>query len=74
MDPVSLELTNAEALVLFAWMTRNDEAELLQIEDHAEQRVLWTLEGQLEKTLVETLAPNYANLLEAARAEVREQS
>ena len=74
MKKPSLELTQAEALVLFEWLARNDEAKLLQVEDDAEQQVLWSLEAQLEKKLVEPLAPNYPEPLAAARARVREQS
>lgn len=70
-DSVSLRLTRAEALVLFDWLVRADAAENLPIEDSAEQQVLWRLEGQLEKTLLEPLAPNYREAVEAARREVR---
>ena len=70
-DSVSLLLTRAEALVLFEWLVRVDAAENLPIEDAAEQQVLWRLEGQLEKTLPEPLAPNYREAVEAARREVR---
>ena len=74
MKNVSLELTQAEALVLFEWLARNDKAERLHVEDDAEQQVLWTVEAQLETRLVELLAPNYSEMLTAARAQVREQS
>jgi len=73
MKKLSLELTSAEALVFFEWLTRNDEAEMLQVEDEAEQKVLWRLESQLEKQLVEPLAPNYSELLAEARTQVREE-
>ena len=74
MKNVTVELTQAEALVLFEWLVRSDNAELLQIQDDAEQQVLWKIEATLEKTLIEPLAPNYSELLEAARRKVRDQS
>ena len=73
MKKLSLELTQAEALVLFEWLTRNDKADRLGVDDDSEQRVLWSVEAQLEKQLVETLAPNYSELLAAARSQVRDQ-
>jgi hypothetical protein len=64
---VCLRLTRAEALVLFEWLARVDAARNRPAEDP----VLWRLEGQLERTLVEPLAPNYKQAVEAARREVR---
>jgi len=68
---VLLRLTRAEALVLFEWLARVDAAGSLPVEDPAEQQVMWRLEGQLEKTLLEPLAANYREAVEAARREVR---
>jgi hypothetical protein len=70
-NKVVLELTRAEALVLYEWLIRSDSSEALAIEDEAEQTVLWRLEGQLEKILVEPLVPNYRELVAAARQTVR---
>ena len=69
---VTLDLTRAEALVLFEWLAQHDSAMKLPVEDEAEQKVLWTLEAQLEKALDEPFASNYADLLANARAEVRD--
>ncbi len=66
---VSITLTRDEALVLFEWLARSDDASLLQTEHPAEQRVLWKLEGQLEKQ-VNGFSPNYKDLLDQARASV----
>ncbi len=68
---VLLRLSPAEALVFFEWLARSDDAGSLPVEDPAEQQVLWRLEGQLEKTLSAPFAPNYRELLDAARREVR---
>jgi hypothetical protein len=70
-DKVNLELTRAEALVLFEWLVRTDSAEAIPIEDKAEQKVFWKLEAALEKSLREPLLPDYSQLLAAARQEVR---
>ena len=71
-DGIALKLTKAEALVLFDWLARTDAAEALHCEDPAEQQVLWRIEGQLEKTLVEPLRPDYVQLVVEARRQVRE--
>lgn len=68
---VTLRLTRAQALVLFDWLCRSDSAESFVFEDSAEQQVVWTVEGQLESSLVEPLAENYERLLDEARREVR---
>jgi hypothetical protein len=67
---ISLELSNAEALVLFEWLARSESEKSFAIKHSAEQQVLWSIEGQLEKVLVEPLSPNYVELLEHARNEV----
>lgn len=68
---VLLRLSPAEALVFFEWLVRSDDAGRLPVEDSAEHQVLWRLEGQLEKTLSAPFAPNYQEILDAARREVR---
>jgi hypothetical protein len=70
-ERITLDLTKAEALVLFELLTRVDNAEALSYEDPAEQEVLWNIEGQLERKLVEPLDPNYPQLLADARKLVR---
>ncbi|WP_437608245.1 hypothetical protein WMF20_46810 [Sorangium sp. So ce834] len=67
---IHIQLTEAEAIVLFEWLTRNENAEALRYDDPAEQKVLWKLEAVLERTLVQPLAPNYSELLVKARKEV----
>jgi hypothetical protein len=72
--PVVMRLSHPEALVLFEFLARAEEAggsEEYRIEDEAERHVLWRLEGRLERTLWEPLAPNYDELLETARAAMR---
>ena len=67
-DTVSIPLTREQAIVLFEWLSREDSKEAIPTAHVAEQKVLWTIEAWLERTLVEPLQPNYNEILEAARA------
>ena len=69
---VHLELSPDEALVFFEWLARFNKATDHQFADQAEQRVLWDLESTLESELAEPFAPNYDELLAAARSRVRD--
>jgi hypothetical protein len=69
---VLLDLRHEEALVLFEWLARVDASGKMPIDDPAEQQVLWTLEAQLERQLVDPLAPNYQEALTRARQKVSE--
>ena len=71
--PVIIELTVSEALVLFEYISRCHEQKSLVFEDQAEQRVMWNLEGILESALAEPFRPDYDELLEVARAAVRDE-
>lgn len=64
---VTLSLTVDQALVLLEWLTREDARGALPTEHHAELNVLWEMEAQLEKQLVQPLWPDYMALLSAAR-------
>ena len=70
---VTLRLTHQQAVVLFEWLCRVDDAESLHFEDSSEQKVLWILEGQLESALAEPLQPNYAEIVEQCRRIVNDQ-
>lgn len=67
---VILTLTHDQALVLFDWLTREDGRSAIPTEHHAEQKVLWQLEAQLESALVEPLLPGYVALVSAARERI----
>ena len=67
---VVLELTRAEALVLFEWLAKVDQAGRMPVEHPSEEQVLWRIEGQLESALTEPFSPDYKELLTAARKEV----
>ena len=71
-EKIAIELTPSEALVLFEFLTRFSDEAVLKLEDQAEERVLWNLCASLESILVEPFADNYTDLLEKARAEIRD--
>jgi hypothetical protein len=58
-EPVRLELTADEALVLFDFLSRFSNTDGLAIEDPAEQRALWNVCCLLEKQLVEPFLADY---------------
>lgn len=71
MDEVTLTLSRAEAIVLFEWLARlDDRAEPGAgfFEHSSEERVMWAVSSQLERTLGEPFEPNYRAILESARA------
>lgn len=70
---VLLQMTQAEALVLFEFIARFNEREDFEFEDQAEQQVLWNIECDLEKTLVEPLLPDYKVYLQKVRDAVRDR-
>jgi hypothetical protein len=71
---LDLTLNKDEALVLFEFLARISSSGDWSVEDSAETRVLWNLESQLEKVLVEPLSTDYVELLRAARDKVRDPS
>jgi len=72
-EPVRIELTSDEALVLFAFLQRFEEQATLTVQDQAEQRALWNLHCLLEKhQLVESLHLDYQTALSAARDRLRD--
>jgi len=71
-DEITIKLYKDEALVLFDFLSRINEHELKEIfEDQAEQKVLWVLEGYLEKQLVEPFKPDYKESIKLARHKIR---
>src|SRR5687768_11320449 len=69
--PMKLELTDDQALVLFEWLSRLDEHNEFPVEDPAEEQVLWSLHGQLEKALTEPFRPDYRELVQQDRERVK---
>ena len=50
-QPVRLDLTSDEALVLFELLARFNDDEILSVKDQAEERALWNLHCLLQKQL-----------------------
>ena len=73
-ERVLIELTRPEALVLFELLARWSEQGSIDshLEHQAEQRVLWEIEGTLERMLVEPFMPDYGDRLAQARQVVEE--
>ena len=71
-QPVQLELTKDEALILFEFLQRFDDNMSLEIVDQAEERAMWNLHCLLQKQLTEIFDPSYKALLEAARDRLRD--
>ncbi len=71
---MNIELSNDEAIVLFEFLSRtSNNATNLDFVDHAEQRVLWNLEAELERQLSEPLSADYQELLEVARSKLSDK-
>ncbi len=71
-ERITIELSSEESLVLFEFLSRFSNDHKLEIHDQAEERVLWNMCCDLEKTLVEPFRPDYADLLQKARDAVRD--
>jgi hypothetical protein len=69
---VAIDLSGAEALVLFDWLVRFNDRQDNEFEDQAERRVLCDIEAILEKELVEPFRSDYLELLQRAREQVRD--
>lgn len=68
-DQICVQLSKSEALVLFEWLARTDNEQSIPAKNEAEQKVLWILEGQLEKQLP-VFDENYTTLLEEAYSRI----
>ena len=68
-EPVTVELTADEALVVFEWLHRcEDEGAYRQPEHRGELVALWNLSAALERTLVQPFQSDYASLVDQARS------
>ena len=74
MPDVTLTLSDSEALVLFDLLARFSDTGVLGTEDQAEQRVLWDIHCLLERQLVPIFDPRYRELLDKARAQLRDDN
>ena len=69
---MSIELSRDELLVLYDLLHRLEDVEEI-FEDPSEQEVLWHIQTQLEKDLVEPFQADYQAIIEEARRAVTEQ-
>lgn len=69
---VPIGLTVAEAIVLFEFLSRFHDAGSLSVEDASEEWVLDKVFGALQRKLADPSEPNYRDVLERARALVRD--
>ncbi|MFZ1790891.1 MAG: hypothetical protein WAT92_21380 [Saprospiraceae bacterium] len=71
---MNIEITKNEALVFFEFLSRLNEKEQIDFfDDQAEQKVLWIIEGILEKELVEPFKPDYKEIIQQARDRIRDK-
>lgn len=66
-QPVTLQLSPDEALVLFEFLSRWCDSESLAFEHPAEEAALLAVSRELDRQLAEPFSPSYTELLEAAR-------
>lgn len=69
----TINLDDDVALVLFELLASERIESSLAGLEAAERHALWALQAHLETILVEPFSPNYAELLEKARASVIER-
>jgi hypothetical protein len=67
---VIISLTHDRALVLFEWLYRESKGNRIPSDHESELRVLWHIEGQLERLLVAPLNANYHEAIKVARERV----
>ena len=72
-EKIQIEIGKDEAVVLFEFLSRFSDKEILQIEDQSEARVLWNIHCDLEKLLAEPFAINYKEILQKSRGKVRDE-
>jgi hypothetical protein len=86
-ETVEIRLPKSDCLLLFELLTRsykvwretnsNDAAAdpmIVEARELCDRKVLWHLEGALERTMVEIFWPNYHDLLSRAKERVEAQA
>jgi hypothetical protein len=68
-----IRLTIDESIIFYDFLKRVNENKIdLITEDQSEKRILWNIEGILEKKLVEPFQPDYESLVKACRNRMRD--
>ncbi len=73
MSPLLEELTKEELLVLFEWLSTNEEKEEVKFSDLAELVVLDRIQTSLEKKLAEPFKADYSEMITNARNKIRKE-
>jgi len=71
-ENVQITVPKEQAIVLFEFLSRFGDTRGLAIEHQSEERVLWDLQAQLERLLLEPLDPAYPEIVRQAREAVRD--
>lgn len=73
-EKVTVELSAAEALVLFDLLARwgDTNAMSVPLEHPSEQRLLWNILATLESALVEPFMSDYSDRVRAAREQIQD--
>jgi hypothetical protein len=71
-EPVTITLSDDEALVLFEFFARFDASDDFTLRNTAEYLAFSRVSAQLDKALVEPFKPDYKALLSAARDRLAE--
>ena len=73
-EEVIIKLTKDQALVLFEFLARTNEADHTELfVDQVELKMLCLLEGQLERQLAEPFLKNYSAIVAEARNRLRDE-
>lgn len=73
-EEINIKLTKDEALVLFEFISRFNETEHKELfQDQSEQKMMWLIEGQLQKALSEPFRPDYKEIIDNARKNIQDE-
>ncbi|MBC2606321.1 hypothetical protein H5P27_09695 [Pelagicoccus albus] len=67
------ELTSDDLIVLFEWLSHNEEKEEVTFSDLSELIVLDKIQGLLEKAMVEPFKTNYGEVLLESRTRIKNE-
>ncbi len=68
---MQIEISKNEALVLFEFLSRYSETNVLSIEHKAEQQALYNLACAFEKSMADPFSSDYKKTLESARQKLQ---
>ncbi len=70
---MDLDISKEEAIVLWNFLRRYSETDMLGTEDQAEQRALWNLECVLEKNVGSLYQEDWESALKSACEKIRDE-